>query len=76
MKRSILLLAFLLPFYLFAQLNGAVILSGRIVGENHEGVAAASVTVKDTQFGTTTDSTGKFSLVINQKFPFKLVIIS
>jgi iron complex outermembrane recepter protein len=76
MKRSILLLAFLLPFYLFAQLNGAVILSGRIVGENHEGVAAASVTVKDTQFGTTTDSTGKFSLVINQKFPFRLIISS
>lgn len=76
MKRSIILLSFLLPAYLFAQLNGAVILSGKIVGENHEGINAASVTVKDTQLGTVTDSTGKFSLMINQKFPFKLVISS
>lgn len=76
MKRSILLLAFLLPAYLFAQLNGAVILSGKIVGENHEGLGSASVSVKDTKLGTITDSTGKFSLVINQKFPFKLVISS
>jgi iron complex outermembrane recepter protein len=76
MKRSILLLGFLLPAYLFAQLNGAVILSGKIVGENHEGLSAASVSVKDTKLGTVSDSTGKFSLVINQKFPFKLVISS
>lgn len=76
MKRSILLIGFLLPFYLFAQLNGTVILSGKIVGENHEGIASASVTVKDSRAGTTTDSTGRFSLVINQKFPFKLVVSS
>jgi outer membrane cobalamin receptor len=76
MKRSILLLAFLLPFYLFAQLNGAVIISGKIVGENHEGIAAASVSIKDTKNGTNTDSTGSFSLVTSQKFPFKIVVSS
>ena len=76
MKRSILLLTILLPVYLFAQLNGAVILSGKIVGENHEGIAYASVTVKGSATGTTTDSTGKFSLITTQKFPFILVITS
>ncbi len=76
MKRSILLLAILLPVYLFAQLNGAVLLSGKIVGENHEGVGFASITVKGTTTGTTSDSTGKFSLVINQKFPFTVVVSS
>ena len=52
MKRSILFLAFLLPLYLFAQLNVAVILSGKIVGENYEGIAAsrASSQVKIYEF--------------------------
>ena len=76
MKRIILLLAFLLPLYLFAQLNGAVILSGKIVGESHEAIAYASVTIKGTSVGTITDSIGKFSLVINQKFPFKIIVSS
>ncbi len=76
MKRNILLLAFLLPFYLFAQLNGAVLLSGKVVSESHEGIAYASLTVKGSSVGTHTDSTGRFSLVINQKFPFKIVISS
>lgn len=76
MKQSILFIAFLLPVYLFAQLNGAVILSGTIVGENHEPIPSASISVKDTKIGTQTDSAGKFSLVVNQKFPFRLVISS
>jgi iron complex outermembrane receptor protein len=76
MKQHILLLAFLLPLYLFGQLNGAVILSGKVAGESHEGIGYASVTVKGSSAGTTTDSTGRFSLVVNQKFPFTLVISS
>lgn len=76
MKQSILFIAFLLPVYLFAQLNGAVILSGTIVGENHEPIPSASISVKDTKIGAQTDSAGKFSLVVNQKFPFRLVISS
>ena len=37
---------------------------------------AASVTTKGSKNGSITDSTGHFSLVINQKFPFRLVITS
>ena len=61
MKRSILLQVFLLSLYLFVQLNGTVILSGKIVGENHEGIPAAGVAVKNSKAGTTTDSTGRLS---------------
>ncbi|MDB5221338.1 MAG: TonB-dependent receptor [Chitinophagaceae bacterium] len=76
MKQLLLSLFFFIPLFAFAQLNGALILSGRVVGESHEGIASASITVKGLSIGTTTDSTGKFSLVINQKFPFTLVISS
>ena len=75
MKKLIVLL-FLFPLAAFAQLNGTVILSGKIVGETHEGLAGSSVLVKGTTIGTTTDSTGRFSLIINQPFPFKLIISS
>jgi outer membrane receptor protein involved in Fe transport len=76
MKRIILFLSFLLPVLAFAQLNGTVILSGRVVGENQEPLQSASVSVKGAPNGTISDSTGRFSLVINQKFPFKIVISS
>lgn len=75
MKKA-LLLAILIPVLTQAQLNGSLILSGRVVGESHEGIGAASVTVKGSSSGTVTDSTGRFSLVINQKFPFTIVISS
>src|SRR5215211_4333479 len=64
------------PVFAQAQLNGSLILSGQVVGENHEGISSASVTVKGTSSGTVTDSLGKFSLVISQKLPFKIVITS
>ncbi len=76
MKRIFVILLAVLPLFTLAQLNGALILSGRVVGENHEGLAAASVYIKGTSIGTTSDSTGKFSLVINQKLPFTIVISS
>ncbi|MGG9960381.1 TonB-dependent receptor [Ferruginibacter sp. SUN106] len=76
MKRIIAVLFTILPLFTLAQLNGALILSGRIVGENHEGLAGASVAIKGTTIGTSSDSTGKFSLVINQKLPFTIVISS
>jgi len=76
MKRIIVLLLAALPLYSLAQLNGALLLSGRVVGENHEGLPSASITIKGTSTGTTSDSTGKFSLVINQKLPFTIVISS
>jgi len=74
--KKVLLLAFLIPLFAKAQLNGSLILSGRVVGESHEGIGSASVSIKGTSAGTITDSTGKFSLVINQKFPFTMVISS
>jgi outer membrane receptor protein involved in Fe transport len=76
MKRIIVFITFLLPLFSFAQLNGTVILSGRVVGENQEPLQSASVAVKGAPNGTVSDSAGRFSLVINQKFPFKIVISS
>jgi iron complex outermembrane receptor protein len=76
MKKITLSILLFIPFILQAQLNGALILTGKIVGENHEGLASVSVSVKNTTKGTTTDSTGKFSLIINQKLPFTLVVSS
>ena len=74
--KHLLILLFLLPFFAAAQLNGTVILSGKIVGENNQGLPGSSIMVKGTSAGTTSDTSGRFSLVINQKFPFKLVITS
>ena len=74
--KHLLVLFFLFPAIVFAQLNGSVILSGKVVGENSEGLAAASISVKGVFKGTITDSSGRFSLVINQKFPFTVVISS
>lgn len=74
--KHFLLILLLFPFLCFAQLNGSVILSGQIVGENHEPVAFASVSLKGAQGGAVSDSSGRFSLVINQKFPFRIIISS
>lgn len=76
MKKTIALFLFFFPFFVNAQLNGSLLLSGRVVGENHEGVPSASIGIKGTSLGTVTDSTGRFSLVINQKLPFRIFISS
>ena len=76
MKRVIASLFLALPLFTLAQLNGALLLSGRVVGENHEGLASVSITIKGSSVGTSSDSTGRFSLVINQKLPFTLVVSS
>lgn len=68
MKRIILFLGFLLPVLAFAQFTG------RVVNDNNDGVPYASVLVKNTAIGTTTDSTGYFSFPGIQKFPFTLII--
>ena len=74
--KNLLVLLFLLPLSALAQLNGTLILSGKVVGENHEGLVSASIAVKGADKGTITDANGKFALVINQKFPFKVVVSS
>ena len=71
-----LLFGSILPALAFAQLNGSMILSGRIVSEKGEPIASASVTVKGSSLGTMSDSSGSFSLVINHRFPFYIVISS
>jgi iron complex outermembrane receptor protein len=76
MKRIILSSISLLPIFLFAQLNGSAIVSGKVLDDHNQPLIAASVTVKGSKHGAITDSTGYFSLVINQKFPFSLVISS
>lgn len=65
-----LLILFLFPAAVSAQITG------RVVNENNAGIPFASVTVKSSSLGTATDSSGYFSLVINQSFPFILVVSS
>ena len=76
MKRIFLFILLTAPFFSLAQLNGAYILSGRVVGESNEGLPSASVTVKGSTHGTVADTTGRFSLVVNQKLPFTIIISS
>jgi iron complex outermembrane receptor protein len=68
MKSITLALAFLLPVFAVAQFTGRVVIS------NNQGVPYASVLVKNTTIGTTTDSTGHFTISGIEKFPFTLVI--
>ncbi|MBP1651012.1 MAG: TonB-dependent receptor [Bacteroidetes bacterium] len=68
------LLTILLPLFAQAQLNGSYIISGKITGDSKEPLVGASVQIKGTSFGATTDSIGTFHLTANTKFPFKLVV--
>lgn len=68
MKRNILFVGLLFPVLIFAQF------AGRVVNSNNNGVPFASVLVKNTNTGTTADSTGHFTLPSTPKFPFTLVI--
>src|SRR5690606_6736555 len=71
MKRMLLALGSLLPVLAFAQFTG------RVVNENNDGVPYASVTIKKTTTGAITDSSGRFSIDIDQQqFPFSLIITS
>lgn len=76
MKKMLLLTLLLLPAILFAQLNGSVIVSGKITTPEGAPVAGASVQIQGTKKGTVSDTSGNFSLIIGQKFPFRLVISS
>jgi len=68
MKRIILFSVFLFPVLVFAQF------SGRVVNRSNNGVPFASVIIKNTNTGTTADSTGQFTLPSTPNFPFTLVI--
>jgi outer membrane receptor protein involved in Fe transport len=64
------------PTILYAQLNGSVQVSGRIINESGQPLAAVTVAVKGAKQGTASDSLGYFQLSINQRFPFSLVFTS
>lgn len=51
-------------------------LSGKVVDDLGHPLPSASISINHSSTGTTSDSTGHFSLVTNQKFPFSLVISS
>lgn len=74
MKRIFLLLAFLLPLFISAQSPDTPILTGRVVGEKNEALPSATVAVKGTNKGTFTDSTGGFTLKVNPKLPYTIVV--
>ncbi|HZW70145.1 MAG TPA: carboxypeptidase-like regulatory domain-containing protein, partial [Hanamia sp.] len=74
--KHILRILFLFPISANAQLNGSVLLNGYVINSGHESVPNASIYIKGTSSGTITDSTGHFSLVTNQKFPFTIIISS
>ena len=72
LKLTILFFA-LIPAWSFAQLNGSYILSGQVNDDKGQPLPGATVTIKGTTNGTSTDQDGKFSLTTNLKFPFTIV---
>lgn len=70
MKRFLLIISSLLPAFAFAQLTG------RVVNERSEGIPFASVTIKNGNSGTSTDSVGNFSIPYADKLPFTLLVSS
>ena len=67
MKQVIFLSVVFLPVLLKAQVTG------RVVNSNNDGIPFASVLVKNTNIGTTADSTGYFSLGRSQNFLLRLL---
>ncbi len=57
-KLGIFLMMNLFMAFGFAQVN----ITGKVTGANGEGVSAASVTIKNTTYGTATDANGDFTL--------------
>ncbi len=70
MKRISLFVLFSVPLLLLAQVTG------KVVNVNNQGIPFATVTVKGGSAGTSSDSSGYFSLVVNKPYPFILQISS
>ncbi len=70
MKRIILVLFVLVSLVSRAQV------SGRVVNASNQGIPFASITVKGSANGTSTDSAGHFLLDIKKAYPFTIVISS
>src|SRR3954466_7456577 len=56
-----------------AQLNGSLLISGRVVDDQQKPLNGISVLIKGVKGGTITDSTGNFKLVVNKQIPFTIV---
>lgn len=67
MKRIILLSGILLPVFALGQLTG------RVINANQHGIPYASVLIKNSTIGTTTDSAGNFYIDEMPKYPFTLI---
>src|SRR5882757_5798698 len=72
LKVALLLFA-LLPVTAWAQLNGSYILSGKVKDDKGGPLIGATVSIKGTTNGTSTDTTGKFTLTTSAKLPYTLI---
>ena len=77
LKLSLILLAVSLPFFVSAQdkpiINATV--SGKVVdARTNEILIGATVSIKGTTNGASTDANGEFALITGQKLPFTLVV--
>jgi iron complex outermembrane receptor protein len=72
LKIALLLFA-LFPLTGWAQLNGSYILSGKVNDDKGAPLIGATVSIKGTSNGTSTDTTGKFTLTTSAKLPYTLI---
>lgn len=73
----LILMAVLLPILMFAQdtpiINATV--SGKVVNvRTNEILIGATVSIKGTTNGASTDANGEFALITGQKLPFTLIV--
>ncbi|MBL4676447.1 MAG: TonB-dependent receptor [Mucilaginibacter sp.] len=71
--KLIVLFLVLVPGLASAQLNGSYVLSGKVNDDHGQPLIGTTVSIKGTDNRTSTDSTGKFSLTTQAKFPYTLV---
>lgn len=76
LKSTILLTAILFPFLLAAQNNSNnATITGKVVDAvTNEALIGATVSIKGTTNGASTDANGEFSLITAQKLPFTLIV--
>jgi len=77
LKSSFLILAIFFPLFLSAQDNTIInaTVSGKVVDAvTNEALIGATVSIKGTTNGASTDANGEFSLVTGQKLPFTLIV--
>ena len=58
---------------LFTRLSAQTIVAGKVKDNRSKPIAGASITLKDTYDGTTSDSTGKFKFKTSEKGDFIII---